>query len=153
MRKCCSSEIAETFDSLSFQHDINLYGLEHRGLESLLVMTRTATSEKTCKYRLEINIYGRKCLCHFVEYGCNNHGSPLISINTACDQVEFKRISLTGFRSCTSRSRYQSVSKQTTRIRKSPTKSLFDVGSRRISIVTVNTKEYHSDVWQLWQQG
>ncbi|GJZ25263.1 hypothetical protein Tco_0562722 [Tanacetum coccineum] len=29
--------------------------------------------------------------------------------------VEFKRISLTGFRSCTSRSRYRSVSKQTTR--------------------------------------
>nr|GEZ28244.1 hypothetical protein [Tanacetum cinerariifolium] len=30
--------------------------------------------------------------------------------------------------------------------RKSPTKSLFDLGSRRISIVTVKTKEYHSDV-------
>ncbi|GJU18633.1 hypothetical protein Tco_1146599 [Tanacetum coccineum] len=30
--------------------------------------------------------------------------------------VEFKRISLTGFRSCTSRSRYRSVSKQTTRV-------------------------------------
>ncbi|GJY69733.1 retrovirus-related pol polyprotein from transposon TNT 1-94 [Tanacetum coccineum] len=30
--------------------------------------------------------------------------------------------------------------------RKSPTKSLFDVSSRRISIVTVNTKEYYSDV-------
>ncbi|GKA92760.1 hypothetical protein Tco_0814685 [Tanacetum coccineum] len=30
--------------------------------------------------------------------------------------------------------------------RKPPTKSLFDVGSRRISIVTVNTKEYHSNV-------
>ncbi|GJT55153.1 hypothetical protein Tco_0990207 [Tanacetum coccineum] len=30
--------------------------------------------------------------------------------------------------------------------RKSPTESLFDVGSSRISIVTVNTKEYHSDV-------
>ncbi|GJV62889.1 retrovirus-related pol polyprotein from transposon TNT 1-94 [Tanacetum coccineum] len=29
---------------------------------------------------------------------------------------------------------------------KPPTKSLFDVGSSRISIVTVNTKEYHSDV-------
>ncbi|GKC29919.1 hypothetical protein Tco_1037213, partial [Tanacetum coccineum] len=29
---------------------------------------------------------------------------------------------------------------------KSPTESLFDVGSSRISIVTVNTKEYHSDV-------
>ncbi|GJV65274.1 hypothetical protein Tco_1476102 [Tanacetum coccineum] len=86
-----------------------------------------------------------------------------------CMLVEFKRISLTGFRSCTSRSRYRSVSKQTTRTslihieshhrffpvdtslihiesRKSPTKSLFDVGSRRISIFTVNTKEYHSDV-------
>ncbi|GJV63827.1 putative ribonuclease H-like domain-containing protein [Tanacetum coccineum] len=33
--------------------------------------------------------------------------------------------------------------------RKSPTKSLFDVGSRRISIVIVNTKEYHSDVLYL----
>ncbi|GKB16485.1 retrovirus-related pol polyprotein from transposon TNT 1-94 [Tanacetum coccineum] len=32
--------------------------------------------------------------------------------------------------------------------RQLPTKSLFDVGSRRISIITVNTKEYHSDV--LW---
>ncbi|GJY12980.1 reverse transcriptase domain-containing protein [Tanacetum coccineum] len=30
--------------------------------------------------------------------------------------------------------------------RKPPTKSLLDVGSRRISIVTVNTKEYHSNV-------
>ncbi|GJT70165.1 hypothetical protein Tco_1029451 [Tanacetum coccineum] len=30
--------------------------------------------------------------------------------------------------------------------RKTPTKSLFDVGSSRISIVIVNTKEYHSDV-------
>ncbi|GJY06362.1 hypothetical protein Tco_0373416 [Tanacetum coccineum] len=28
----------------------------------------------------------------------------------------------------------------------SPTAELFDVDSRRISIVTVNTKEYHSDV-------
>ncbi|GJS80286.1 hypothetical protein Tco_0730167 [Tanacetum coccineum] len=60
--------------------------------------------------------------------------------------VEFKRISLTGFRSCTSRSRYRSVSKQITRSRKVTYKSLFDVGSRRISIFHVNTKEYHSDV-------
>ncbi|GJY67514.1 reverse transcriptase domain-containing protein, partial [Tanacetum coccineum] len=44
--------------------------------------------------------------------------------------VEFKRISLTGFHSCTSRSRYRSVSKQTT----------------RISIVIVNIMRYHSDV-------
>nr|GEX49790.1 hypothetical protein [Tanacetum cinerariifolium] len=35
------------------------------------------------------------------------------SINTARDQVEFLRISLTGFRSCNSRSQYQSISKQT----------------------------------------
>ncbi|GKA86297.1 hypothetical protein Tco_0808008, partial [Tanacetum coccineum] len=66
-------------------------------------------------------------------------------------QVEFKRISLTGFRSCTSRSRYRSISKQTTRLihiesRKPPTAELFDVDSGRISIVTVNTKDYHSDV-------
>ncbi|GKC70238.1 hypothetical protein Tco_1116121 [Tanacetum coccineum] len=65
--------------------------------------------------------------------------------------VEFKRISLTGFRSCTSRSRYRGVLKQTTRLihkefRKSPTAELFDVDSGRISIVIVNTKEYHSDV-------
>ncbi|GJY78362.1 hypothetical protein Tco_0484163 [Tanacetum coccineum] len=44
-------------------------------------------------------------------------------------------------------SHYLNVSKQTVRITaESPTKSLFDVGSRRIYIVTVNTKEYHSDV-------
>ncbi|GKG56707.1 hypothetical protein Tco_0580031, partial [Tanacetum coccineum] len=30
--------------------------------------------------------------------------------------------------------------------RKSPTAELFDVDSGRISIVTVNTKKYHSDV-------
>ncbi|GKC44298.1 zf-CCHC domain-containing protein [Tanacetum coccineum] len=63
----------------------------------------------------------------------------------APNEVEFKRISLIGFHSCTSRSRYRSISKQTTRIaprffpvdtsysyryRKSPTMSLFDVGSR-----------------------
>nr|GEZ38737.1 hypothetical protein [Tanacetum cinerariifolium] len=35
--------------------------------------------------------------------GCKNHGSPLTNMNTACDQVEFQRISLTGFRRCASR--------------------------------------------------
>nr|GEV10368.1 hypothetical protein [Tanacetum cinerariifolium] len=57
------------------------------------------------------------------------------------------------FRSCISRSRYQSVSKLATRCHKfdsiesckSPTKRLFDVGSSRISIFIV---KYHSDVWQ-----
>ncbi|GJX99508.1 hypothetical protein Tco_0356527 [Tanacetum coccineum] len=38
-------------------------------------------------------------------------------VTLSCEPtVEFKRISLTGFRSCTSRSHYRSVSKQTTRI-------------------------------------
>ncbi|GKA57825.1 uncharacterized mitochondrial protein-like protein [Tanacetum coccineum] len=37
------------------------------------------------------------------------------SINTACDQIEFQRIFLTGFRSCTSHSHYWNVSKQTAR--------------------------------------
>ncbi|GJS97721.1 hypothetical protein Tco_0804689 [Tanacetum coccineum] len=41
--------------------------------------------------------------------------SPLISINIACNQIEFRRIFLTGFRSCTSHSHYQNVSKQTSR--------------------------------------
>ncbi|GJW49937.1 hypothetical protein Tco_0091288 [Tanacetum coccineum] len=78
--------------------------------------TSAATIGITCLNGLVINnMYGRECLCHFIEYGCNNHGSPLISINIAYDQVEFQRISLTGFRSCTSRSHYRSVSKQTTR--------------------------------------
>ncbi|GJS32334.1 hypothetical protein Tco_0530716 [Tanacetum coccineum] len=36
------------------------------------------------------------------------------------NKVEFKRISLTGFRSCTSRSRYRSVSKQTTQLERMP---------------------------------
>ncbi|GJW50211.1 hypothetical protein Tco_0091562 [Tanacetum coccineum] len=49
--------------------------------------------------------------------------------------VEFKRISLTGFRSCTSRSRYRSISNQTT----------------RISIIAVNTVRYHSDVLAISQ--
>ncbi|GKD08703.1 hypothetical protein Tco_1188388, partial [Tanacetum coccineum] len=48
------------------------------------------------------------------------------SINTACDQVEFKRISLTGFRRCTSRSRYWSISKQTTRKSESDSNYLCD---------------------------
>ncbi|GJS30351.1 uncharacterized protein Tco_0490971 [Tanacetum coccineum] len=70
----------------------------------------------TCMFKLVINNrYGQICLCYFVEYGCDNNSSPLISINTVYDQVEFKRISLTGFHNCTSRSRYRSVSKQTTR--------------------------------------
>ncbi|GJR98035.1 hypothetical protein Tco_0270209 [Tanacetum coccineum] len=80
--------------------------------------------------------------------------------NCCKDKVQFRRTSLTGFLAQsiissnaialdspyllvlitgTSQSRQHESCK-------SPTKSLFDVGSRRISIVNVNTKEYHSDV-------
>ncbi|GJU63113.1 hypothetical protein Tco_1244948 [Tanacetum coccineum] len=51
--------------------------------------------------------------------------------------VEFKRISLTGFHNCTSRSRYQSVSKQTT--------SYLMLTLEGFPFITVNTKEYHSE--------
>ncbi|GJZ42434.1 zinc finger, CCHC-type, retrotransposon gag domain protein, partial [Tanacetum coccineum] len=40
--------------------------------------------------------------------------SQVLHVYNNVHQVEFQRISLTGFRSCTSRSQYQSVSKQTT---------------------------------------
>ncbi|GKC06826.1 hypothetical protein Tco_0998436, partial [Tanacetum coccineum] len=74
--------------------------------------------------------------------------------------VQFRRTSLTGFPAQSIRSS-NAVALDSPKLlilitgtsqsrqyesRKSPTKSLFDVGSRRISIVTVNTKEYHSDV-------
>ncbi|GJS78732.1 hypothetical protein Tco_0728613 [Tanacetum coccineum] len=84
------------------------------------------------------------------------------------EPIQFRRISLTGFPAQsvgsfnaialdspyllvlitgTSQSRQQvDTSLIHIESRKPPTKSLFDVGSRRISIVTMNTKEYHSDV-------
>ncbi|GKC36653.1 hypothetical protein Tco_1049037 [Tanacetum coccineum] len=66
--------------------------------------------------------------------------------------VEFNRISLTGFRSCTSRSHYQSVLKaDNTDLTSHLLQSLFDVGSGRISIVTMNTFKYHSDVLTISQ--
>nr|GFB60782.1 hypothetical protein [Tanacetum cinerariifolium] len=82
---------------------------------------------------------------------CKNHGSPLIGMNTACDQVDFRRISLIGFRSYASRSQTgASQSRQSTDCQKfdswknltsPPTKSLFDVGSCRISIFTCMKKQ------------
>ncbi|GJV92162.1 putative nucleotidyltransferase, ribonuclease H [Tanacetum coccineum] len=56
--------------------------------------------------------------------------------------IEFKRISLTGFRSCTSRSRYRSVSKQTTR---HLPQSYLMLTLEGFPFITVNTKEYHSE--------
>ncbi|GJZ68688.1 hypothetical protein Tco_0631928 [Tanacetum coccineum] len=80
-------------------------------------------------------------------------------------QIQFKRISLTGFPAQSVRSSNTialdslyflvlitgaSQSRQHGS-RKPPTKSLFDVDSSRISIVIVNTKEHHSDVLAISQ--
>ena len=56
---------------------------------------------RTCIQQLATN-RTKVSLITFVELRYTAHGSPLISINTACDQVGFLRISLTGFRSCSS---------------------------------------------------
>ncbi|GJR60593.1 hypothetical protein Tco_1502755, partial [Tanacetum coccineum] len=72
---------------------------------------------------------GRLCNLSFLEYlklylfeyehvavNSTRHGLDTATIRKPTSLgVEFKRISLTGFRSCTSRSCYRSVSKQTTR--------------------------------------
>ncbi|GJQ91465.1 hypothetical protein Tco_0699856 [Tanacetum coccineum] len=72
---------------------------------------------------------------------------PPRATEEASRSVEFKRISLTGFAAAlaflvTERFSEQGQLVDTSLIhiesRKSPTKSLFDVGSRRISIFTVN---------------
>ncbi|GKC81248.1 hypothetical protein Tco_1136965 [Tanacetum coccineum] len=62
--------------------------------------------------------------------------------------IQFRSISLIGFPAQSilvtraSQSRHHES-------RKSPTAELFDVDTGRISIVTVNTKEYHSDVLEI----
>ncbi|GKD01489.1 hypothetical protein Tco_1171763 [Tanacetum coccineum] len=62
--------------------------------------------------------------------------------------VEIQRISLTGFRICTSRSHYQSVSKQTTRISQvTLRKSLFDVVKQDFPSSHDQFKAVHSDVF------
>ncbi|GJY60050.1 retrovirus-related pol polyprotein from transposon TNT 1-94 [Tanacetum coccineum] len=93
------------------------------------------------------------------------HRHLYLKINVSDKQhIQFKRIPLIGFPAQSVRSsnvialdslfacsHYRDVSKQTTRLihiesRNPPTKILFDVGSSKISIVIVNTKEFHSDV-------
>nr|GEX02356.1 hypothetical protein [Tanacetum cinerariifolium] len=61
---------------------------------------------KTCKHTLLVQIYVDDIIFALIDPKacCKDYGSPLISMNTANDQVEFRRISLTGFRSCASRS-------------------------------------------------
>ncbi|GKC08779.1 hypothetical protein Tco_1000389 [Tanacetum coccineum] len=50
-------------------------------------------------------------LITYTDYEKNNQPTP----SPCVERVEFQRISLTGFHSCTSRSHYRSISKQTTR--------------------------------------
>ncbi|GJS41127.1 hypothetical protein Tco_0566170 [Tanacetum coccineum] len=77
---------------------------------------------------VDYQISKRLCNLSFLEYlklyffkyehvavNSTRHGLDTATIGKP---VEFKRISLIGFRSCTSRSRYQSVSKQRTRCHK-----------------------------------
>ncbi|GJY88704.1 hypothetical protein Tco_0503332 [Tanacetum coccineum] len=90
---------------------------------------------------------GRLCNLSFLEYlklyffeyehvAVNSTRHGLDTATTGKPTIlKFKRISLTGFRSCTSCSHYWSVLKQTT----------------RISTVTVNTVRYHSDVLAISQ--
>ncbi|GJS80227.1 hypothetical protein Tco_0730108 [Tanacetum coccineum] len=110
-------------------------------------------SPKTTKERRSIHRIQRRPICRIGYMTCEYSGRYQYII-------QFKRISLTGFPSQSVRSfnaialyslyllvliTGASQSKQH-ESRKPPTKSLFDVGSSRISIIIVNTKEYHSDV-------
>ncbi|GJU80675.1 hypothetical protein Tco_1283040 [Tanacetum coccineum] len=82
----CTSKIAEDLETCTcFHHEF--ISMEHE--HEVLNLDSTGTRCNDILY-LKINVSDKQ-------------------------QVEFKRISLTGFRSCTSRSRYRSVSKQTTR--------------------------------------
>ncbi|GJS99650.1 hypothetical protein Tco_0820820 [Tanacetum coccineum] len=124
---------------LSFHHEF--ISMEHE--HEVLNLDSTGTRLQRCHLYLKINVSDKQ-------------------------QIQFKRISLTGFPAQSVRSSNaialdslyllvlitgasqsrQHVDTSLIHIesRKPPTKSLFDVDSSRISIVIVNTKEHHSDV-------
>ncbi|GKA87529.1 reverse transcriptase domain-containing protein [Tanacetum coccineum] len=106
------------------------------------------------------------------EFISMDHEHEVLNLDSAgTRKIQFKRISLIGFLAQSVRSSNvialdslyllvlitgasqsrQHVNTSLIHIEfcKPPTKSLFDVGSSRISIVTVNTKEYHSDVLEV----
>ncbi|GJS54801.1 hypothetical protein Tco_0628163 [Tanacetum coccineum] len=115
--------------------------IEHEVLNLDSTWTRSCYRQETCKYRIVINIDRRKCLCHFVEYerlkGNNtvrvNQIVTIFLIESSIHILDQNRYPVD-----TSLIHIES--------RKPPTAELFDVDSGRISIVTVNTKEYYSDV-------
>ncbi|GKA47509.1 hypothetical protein Tco_0740392 [Tanacetum coccineum] len=121
---------------LSFHHEF--ISMEHK--HEVLNLDSTGTRLQHCHLYLKINVSDKQ-------------------------QIQFKRISLTGFPAQSVRSSNAialdslyllvlitraSQSRQH-ESRKPPTKSLFDVDSSRISIVIVNTKEHHSDVLAVLQ--
>ncbi|GKB01204.1 hypothetical protein Tco_0829248 [Tanacetum coccineum] len=101
MRKCCSSEIVEDFDSLSFHHVLSLW-IELK----VLILTVYGLEVATCQETASIELHHR-----------------FFPVDTSLIHIES---------------------------RKSPTKSLLE-WLRRIPIVSVNTKEYHSDVLGITQ--
>ncbi|GKE52202.1 hypothetical protein Tco_1487358, partial [Tanacetum coccineum] len=138
-----TSEITEDFDICAWAFIMYLsLSIEHEVLNLDLTWTRSCYRQENLQVYVSDKHTWMKVSLSLREYGYNNHGSSLISINTACDQVEFKRISLTGFRSCTSRSRYRSVSKQTTR---HLPQSCLMLTLKGFPFITMNTKEYHSE--------
>ncbi|GJR87845.1 hypothetical protein Tco_0211856 [Tanacetum coccineum] len=123
-----------------------------RGSNTLVVLSSSS---------VVLRISGNQPL-YFVNWGYDGVFSNLSLVQRLKNKimVQFRRTSLTGFPAQSIRSSNAialdspyllvlitgtSQSRQH-ESRKSPTKSLFDVGSRRISIVTVNTKENHSIV-------
>ncbi|GJZ49920.1 hypothetical protein Tco_0604110, partial [Tanacetum coccineum] len=104
---CCPAFYA--LDTLSRIAALRAIGLVHEGSGSIMAHVRN-----------RIQRYRRTLLCDqsgLTGVGYHNECLQTSALTLALPSrlVEFKRISLTGFRSCTSRSRYRSVSKQTTR--------------------------------------
>ncbi|GKC43185.1 hypothetical protein Tco_1060907 [Tanacetum coccineum] len=85
----------------------NLRKLKEKEIVENATQIPNATTIAPGIFKLDLNPLAPSC-CHHRDY--------LHEWVSDKQHVEFRRISLTGFRSCTSRSHYRSVSKQTTRI-------------------------------------
>ncbi|GJU40754.1 hypothetical protein Tco_1193711 [Tanacetum coccineum] len=128
------------------------------GYDNQRVVNVAGARENIGTQELEANYMYMEQIQKVTPDAADNSG-PIFDVEPL-QKVQFRRTSLAGFPAQSIRSSNvvaldspyllvlisgMSQSRQH-ESRKSPTKSLFDVGSRRISIVTMNTKEYHSDV-------